>query len=165
MHFLPRSSAEIREPPPGSAPAFPSILPTDGRRHRQAHGIAQTLPPESPLRDIMISPLPPMLFIPSTATPRWRASGTPAVSKLRKVASRQFSGICTVSNGKSCGQHFQMDAGSLWPVKPMPAPCPAASPGATPRPRRRARRSVRIVLVDHLVNLPHVQMVGLQSPQ
>src|SRR5450755_2804694 len=47
-----------------------------------------------------ISPLPPMLFMPNAAMLRRFNSGSTFCSKLRKVASKQFKGNCTVSNGK-----------------------------------------------------------------
>ena len=43
--------------------------------------------------------VPPMGFMPSAAMPRLFSSGRTCFSKLRKVASRQLSGICTASKG------------------------------------------------------------------
>jgi hypothetical protein len=65
-------------------------------------------------------------FIAKAAIPLRVASGKTCVSKPRQLGSTQFSGICTVSKGKSVRRHFEMNLWILVPGKNDEAPFPAA---------------------------------------
>jgi len=83
--------------------------------------------------------------------------GSTLVSITSKRCIEAFSGICTGVDG-SCETASGDGAWSLCPVNPTAALFLAALPAAELPPLRWARRSGRIGLVNHLVNLPQVQM-------
>ena len=94
------------------------------------------------------------------------ASGRTCCSKLGKWRREQFSGICTVSKGKSSASILRWMLGFLWPVKPMKRTLPCffgferGFGGAV-----GSEDHFGIVVVDDFVDLPEIEMIGLQPAQ
>ena len=114
-----RAGAASRAAPIGRKPrAMPQVLPQHAHRVDAADGAS---PPAGSSRSAALPPAVTTRFF-TACRPRRRASscrsarcpaarhsGSTCCSKLRKVASKQLSGIWQVSNGKPCDSICEVD--------------------------------------------------------
>ena len=104
-----------------------------------------------------------MLFIPRTAIPRSLAAGRTLLSKLRKFGSSGLRGIWTVSKNISAVEHLQMNRRVLVPVEADEAHLTLllCLRKGFENPIGRINQ-FGVVVIDNLVNLPDIEMVGLE---